>query len=300
MYIILVVLTASCSGSGGTHADRIRISNSMRDDSLALKIATSSTLDCLPLFLAKEHCFFDKMGVEVRLHCCNAQMDCDTAMSGGSVEGMVSDMVRTERLARQGVPMRYVAVTGGYWQLVGNRRSRVKRLEQLGDKIIAMTRYSATDWLSETFLAGVKTGGQVFRVQVNDVPVRMRMLLNSEVDAAWLPEPYATEARLHRHKVLADSRDSRASLGVVAFRQQALKDMRRQRQVALFVKAYNAACDSLNRYGVPHYFDILQKYYNVDRHTVMALPQMRFKHAAAPEKRDMEKVSSFVASTLSR
>ena len=66
-----------------TRAERQRLH---REDSLALKFAVLPTADCMPLFLAKEHRMFDTLGVDVRLRCFTAQMDCDTAFVGGSVE----------------------------------------------------------------------------------------------------------------------------------------------------------------------------------------------------------------------
>lgn len=299
-YILALLLLLSCGQSEEVRkrVDREQQLELKRQDSLALKIATAPTLDCMPLYVAKEHLLFDTLGVDVRLRCYTSQMDCDTAMRGGSVEGVVSDLVRTERLARQGVEMQYVAATGNYWLLMANHRSRVKRVEQLGDKIIAMTRFSATDWISDSFLKGVKMKGQVYRVQINDVNIRLRMLLNNELDAVWLSEPLATVARQNGHVQIADSRDKLVSLGVVAFRQKALRDHRRQQQLALFVRAYNMACDSLNANGLSRYSAVLKKYYNIDKRAVAKLPKVKFMHAAAPGRQNEEKVAAFVEETL--
>lgn len=289
LYMLLTLAVASCSRS---YEEQKRISREERarlhrEDSLALKVAVVPTLDCLPLFVAKEHRMFDTLHVDVRLKYFTAQMDCDTALVGGTADGMVSDLVRTERLRRMGTDMLYLSSTGAYWQLITNSHARLKRVGQLGDKMVAMTRYSATDMLTDRVLDGVKTSSMVFRIQVNDVNVRLAMLLNNEMDAMWLTEPYATAARLHGHEVVADSRDMKLNLGVIAFKRKAVADARRKEQLAAFTKAYNMACDSLNSRGVGAYADVIGKYYKVDRKTVASLPKLRYRHIEKPAAKDI-------------
>lgn len=181
-----------------TRAERAKLKTA---DSLALKVGVMPTLDCMPLFVAKERRLFDTLGVDVRLRMRKAQMDIDTALIGGSVEGAVSDSVRVARMRSRGTALTEVGTTNTSWQLVGNRSARLKEVKQLGDKMVAMTRYSATDFLTDHVLTGVKTTATVYRVQINDVPLRLQMLLNNEMDALWLPEPQATTAREHAHTV---------------------------------------------------------------------------------------------------
>ena len=69
-----------------------------RQDSLALKVAVMPTLDCLPIFVAKECHLYEHFNVDVRLRRFNSQMDCDTALIGGSVEGGMTDLIRKKRI----------------------------------------------------------------------------------------------------------------------------------------------------------------------------------------------------------
>jgi len=258
-----------------TRAEQARLKT---QDSLALKVAVLPTLDCMPVYLAKAHNMFDTLGVSVHLRMLNAQIDCDSGLIGGSIEGAVTDIKRVEQMRKKGTMLDVLGNTNAYWQLITNRTARLKEVRQLGDKMVAMTRYSATDYLTDKVLKGVKTSAGVFQIQINDVNVRLQMLLNNEIDAMWLSEPQATTARLYNNPVLKDSRDMNETLGVVAFRSHALKDRYRQKQVALFVKGYNAACDSLNKYGLRHYADLIKQYCNTDDKTIKALPKIKFIH----------------------
>lgn len=290
LYIFVLLLVSACGNSYEeqkrlTRAERERIHH---EDSLALKVAVMPTLDCLPLFVARERIMYDTTRLDLRLRYFTAQMDCDTAVAGKSVEGLVSDLVRTERLKQAGIPLDYMTSTNAYWQLVANYRARIKRPAQLGDKMVAMTRYSATDLLTDLTLDGVKTSSVVFRIQVNDVNIRLAMLLNNEMDAMWLTEPQATVARLAGNRKIDDSRDRKLNLGVVAFRHDITKDSHRQTQLKEFSKAYNEACDSINVRGIAHYRDILSKYYKLSDKTISALPKLKFNKIERPGEADIK------------
>ncbi|MDR3999742.1 MAG: ABC transporter substrate-binding protein [Hallella sp.] len=261
----------------------------LRADSAALKIATTPTMDCLPLFVAVADSCFKQAGVDVHLRQCNAQIDGDTLIANGYVEGVVSDLVRTERLRRMGTPLQYVAATNASWQLVANRTARVKSVAQLAEKMIAMTRFSATDYLADLAVREAKPKGDVFRIQVNDVQTRLRMLLNNEMDAMLLPEPQATTARLWKNTVLLDTKSKDIRLGVIAFSEKAMKDADRKRQLSLFIKVYNQMCDSINKNGVRHYAPVIAKYMGADEKTINALPNMKYPHASAPRQADLER-----------
>lgn len=280
LFTALILLTA-CGG------DRQQREKALAADKASLKVAVMPTLDCLPLYVAADRHFFDSAGIDVRLKPFQAQMDCDTALLGGSVEASVTDLVRAERLISKGLPLTYITATDAYWQLVANRLARIHQLQQLGDKMIAVSRYSATSLLATLAVDSAKPKNTVFQVQVNDVGVRLHMLQNNEMDALVFTEPQATVARMAKHPVLTDSRDKDLRLGAFVIRTDALTGDR-MRQVNLFKKVYNAACDSINRFGIPHYGDIVRKYCRVDDETVRALPKLRFSHAAQPREKDIQ------------
>ena len=286
---------------GQSHEEKQRIVRKQRiqlqkEDSAALKIAVMPTLDCLPLFVAKERQFFSQNGADVRLRLFTAQMDCDTAVMQGRVEGLVSDLVRTERMQRLGTPLTYVTSTGAYWQLYTNRLARVKKLSQLEDKMLAMTRYSVTDLLADAVADSAKLSAEkLFKVQINDVHIRLKMLVGNEIDAVLLTEPQATQARLARHGMLLDSRKLAMQMGVLAFREDMVKDTARQRQLEVLRKSYNQACDSLARYGIGTYRSIVEKYCKLPESLVDSLPRdMKFEHMAAPAEADIERARKWL------
>lgn len=300
-WIAALLVCLVLAGCGQSYEETKQLSREQqrrlaREDSAALKVAVMPTLDCLPLFIAKDHQLFDTVA-DIRLKYFTAQMDCDTALTRGRVEGAVTDLVRAERMIRQGTPLKYVAATNAYWLLVTNFHQRITQLKHLDDKMLAMTRYSATDLLGDLAVDSAKLKPErVFRIQVNDVNIRLKMLENNEMDALLLTEPQATQALLQKHKVLLDSRKEDLWMGAIAFREEGMDDAGRKKQMEVFLKGYNAACDSINRFGVRHYQDVIRKYCPISDQALRALPDsLRYKHAASPRQKDIERARQWLS-----
>ena len=295
--MILSLFLFSC---GKSYEEQKRLSRAekarlAKEDSLALKVGTLPTLDCLPLFVAYDHHFFEKFGEDVRIKPYQSQIDCDDAMLKGKIEGNVTDVVRAQRMRHRGTALRYVAATNAYWQLFGNRLSRIHEVKQLQDKMVGMARYSVTDMLTSMAVDSAKLKSEyVFRIQINDPVIRLRMLVNNELDAMFFTEPQATAARIQKHPILMDSRKKDLRMGAIVFKEKAIADKRRQKQLTAFVKAYNEACDSINQRGMAFYGDIIKKYTKADDRTVKALPVLKFEHAKAPRQKDLDRADQWL------
>ena len=295
--MILSLFLFSC---GKSYEEQKRLSRAekarlAKEDSLALKVGTLPTLDCLPLFVAYDRHFFEKYGEDVRIKPYQSQIDCDDAMLKGKIEGNVTDVVRAQRMRHRGTALRYVAATNAYWQLFGNRLSRIHEVKQLQDKMVGMARYSVTDMLTSMAVDSAKLKSEyVFRIQINDPVIRLRMLVNNELDAMFFTEPQATAARIQKHPVLMDSRKKDLWMGAIVFKEKAIADKRRQKQLTAFIKAYNEACDSINQRGMTFYGDIIKKYTKADDRTVKALPVLKFEHAKAPRQKDLDRADQWL------
>ena len=276
---------AFMSACGNSYQETKRLSRLERqrlakEDSAALKIAVMPTLDCLPLYVAREYKWFCDGKTDIRLKYFTSQIDCDTAILNGRVEGAVSDLVRVARMNKSGAKVKPQIATAAYWQLFTNRNSRIRQLNQLDDKMVAMTRYSVTDMLADHVVDSAKLKSErVFKVQINDVNVRLQMMLNNEMDAMFVTEPQATLARLAKHKVLLDTRKMNWHMGVIAFREKPMKDVDRKRQYDVFVKAYNQACDSINKNGIARYAHLMEKYCRTRSAVLDSIPKTKFPHA---------------------
>lgn len=301
-HIVWILLFAMLVGAcGQSYEEKKRMSRAerikrMKEDSAALKIAVMPTLDCLPLYVAKAYNLYDSLGADIRLKTFSAQMDCDTALTGGSVEGAVTDLVRAQRIINSGTPLTYLTSTNAYWQLISNRNARINGLKQLNDKMVAMTRFSATDLLADYATDSAKLKHEhVFKVQINDVTVRLDMILNNEMDAMLLTEPQAAAARQMKHKVLMDTRRLGLHLGVIVLRSDGIKEENRRKQLSVLTKAYNMAIDSINKHGVGYYTQLVVNYCKVKQDVVRTIGKnVEFRHINPPRKIDIAHVEKWL------
>ena len=294
--LILAVLTFVSCGKSDKELQAERQAQKLAEREAyqkAYKIAVMPTMDCLPAYLLKDSLLYDTAKVDIRLCRFNAQMDCDTAMIGGSVQAAFSDLVRTERLKhRNKVLMHYLTDTNLNWQLIADKDSKLKQLSDLSDKIVAMTRYSGTDLLTDMVVKKAKPKYQVFRVQINDVLVRLAMLQNHEIDAYWFAEPQITKALSADNNSLFNSEDAGVHLGVVAI----MDKVRRQDEEAAFAEAYDKAVEQINKNGVKYYSALIQKYMKVDESVVRALPDIKYTKIGPPRKADLLMARNFLSS----
>ena len=294
--LILAVLTLVSCGKSDKELQAERQAQKLAEREAyqkAYKIAVMPTMDCLPAYLLKDSLLYDTAKVDIRLCRFNAQMDCDTAMIGGSVQAAFSDLVRTERLKhRNKVLMHYLTDTNLNWQLIADKDSKLKQLSNLSDKIVAMTRFSGTDLLTDMAVKKAKPKYQVFRVQVNDVLVRLAMLQNHEIDAYWFAEPQITKALAADNNSLFNSEDAGVHLGVVAI----MDKVRRQDEEAAFAAAYDKAVEQINKNGVKYYSALIQKYMKVDESVVRALPDIKYTKIGPPRKADLFMARNFLSS----
>ncbi len=289
MLTVLVCLFCACSGGEG---DQRKAGKKQGSDDATLKVATTPTLDCLPIFLAQEKGLFDANKVSVRLLTMQAQMDCQEALLKEKAQLVASDVMRVEKMRKEGKGIHYVLATNLKWQLISNRLARITDCKQMGDKMMAMARFSGTDFFARHVVDSVKTKNKVFSIQINDVDIRLKMLINNEMDAVWLPEPQATEARLAKHPVIFDGQKQDWRLGCIASLTKTAGDGSRKAQIEAFTKAYDMACDSLNNKGLAKYADVISKYCHVGEKTIKALPKLHFPHAAQPREKDIVKAQN--------
>lgn len=269
----------------------------MLEDSLAFKIAVMPTLDCLPFYVAMDCGLIDTSKVDVRLVTYMAQMDCDTAIANNRVEMAISDLVRVERMKNQGIALDYFSATDAHWSLMANRRADVKSVRNLKGKMMAMTRYSATDMLSTIALDSARMGeDDVFKVQINDVNIRLQMLRNNEIDALWTTEPFTTMARIDSNQVMMSSKAKGLCLGVIAIRSDIVGDSTRTEQLETVSSAYNAACDTINQMGIRHLSNVISKYYCITSNVIDSLSDgTAYHHIALPSEQTISSVRQWLS-----
>lgn len=218
-----------------------------KEDSLALKIGILPTTDCDFLRLADSLHIFDTLGVDVHFKHYRSLSESRYALKHSMVEGAVVDSVLAQEIEKtDDVSLTLGPSTPLKWQFLTAKKSRISRHDQLVDKVVATDSHGASRTLAQNAVDSItRKKKPVYFIQCEDVYIRCNMLTTGNVDAAMLPEPYATEALKSGARKLALGNEK--SYGVIAFRSKALKDKRIKAQYDLFVKGCKIAKDSLQR-----------------------------------------------------
>ena len=174
-------------------------------DTTVLRVAVMPAMNCLPLYYAERCGLADSVGLEMELLRYQAQMDIDTAILYGHADIAYTDLIRVSRLSKQ-VALAPLTSCDEPISLISLKTKRVKRVNQMKEQMIAVSRLSATDYWCDRLLDSTHTNyDDIYRPQVNDVRLRAEMLRQGLIDAAMMGEPFATWMTMLGHKRLFQS-----------------------------------------------------------------------------------------------
>ena len=261
-FALSVWLIGGLAGCGGNAAGDGAADSTFVDDTL--RIALVPTAEAWPLMVAAEEGWLDTLAVPVQLLPFPAAMDADTAFCRGWANAELTDLVKAVTWRARGDSVRAVLWCDLQLTLVATPEAKVKKLRALQDKVIAMTRHSALDFMADRLLARANLNEKALnRPQINDIYLRQRMTDQRQYDGAILPEPYATRARVGGGTQIAVLLRSDSAqrvdkgvtslplnpLGVLLVSERAvgLSDT----LVSSLQAAYAAGCDYLNAHGLP-------------------------------------------------
>lgn len=222
------------------------VGNTDGTDSTALNVAVLPTLSCLPVYYAQRMGMFEQAGMNVHLWRYRAQMDVDTSVLRGHVTLAVSDPFRAIRLQSDSLHISALMAMDEPLSLLALKGKRVKQMQQMKEKTVAVCRLSCTDyWCQRLVTESNLELSQIFRPQINDIYLRTDMLNNGMIDAAMLPEPYATWAALEGHKRISRSKPNSIcnALWITASRKESSNPHEAQAQT--FARIYQEAIERM-------------------------------------------------------
>jgi NitT/TauT family transport system substrate-binding protein len=221
-----------------------------------LKIGLMPAYNSIPLVVAAEAGLYDKAGVRVELVPFSSQLERETALQTGSIDGTVSDMINAIQSWSRGFGARVTSVTEGGFSLLAAPTSSLRSVADwrrtTGPVRTGLLEDSIVNYLSERMLQSAGADpSRIELVPILQLPVRLEMLLAGKVEAACLPEPLATLAVARGAVRLADSEavvDPAVAMpsgpvGVLLFTRRALDG--KKAEVKAFYGAYDRAVSTL-------------------------------------------------------
>ncbi len=280
------LLTACGLGFGGSDSSA---DDQFPEDTTVLKVGLLPTTDCLPLHYADSAGLFERLGLNVELITYTSQMDCDTALARGHVQVARTEMPRSLLLRhREHVPHYLIAQLQAEPKFIASKSKEIKQVQQLRERLVGVARHTAADFFSDFLMDSIAFDrADIFRPQINDVKLRTAMIGNGTLDAAFLPEPYATKARLEGHNLLfsPDASGAHPQMAVLAATTRTCTNAHRAEQMRNLVRAYNMAADELNHRANPARLrNIMYHVAGLKREVADSLRRPHFTPLKAPQR----------------
>lgn len=251
-------------------------------DSNAFVVAILPTMDALPVYYAAEKRLFRQTERPIQVITYTATSDADTALLRKRADIAQTDLVRVAYNKKQGVNIEPVIATHGQQAVMVFGGLRIKEMKTMKKRMIGVARHTASEYWSDWATSRATLQYRdVFHPQINDLWIRESMLNEGQIDAAVLPEPFITKARVAGHTQIFISPIERP-LGCFAILSSLHSDPQREAAFKEFLRAYNAATDSIRSHGKAGCLQILKSRYRLSGTETDSLALPRFQHAKAP------------------
>lgn len=153
-----------------------------------LIVGVMPAVDAAPIFLAKEQGYFEEMGIDVEIQLFTNAQDRQSALQTGAIDGAMSDMIALVTNVQGGFDLKGTTLTDGMFPVLVRNG-----FEEVEEVTVAMMEVSVSNYLADEWLSKDYT---VEKVYINEIPARLEMIKNGNVDMGIFPEPLATMGTL--------------------------------------------------------------------------------------------------------
>lgn len=225
-----------------------------------IKVGMMPITDNLPFWLAEENGYYTDEGIEVELISFPSALERDSAFAAGKIDVGVGDILAVAAMNNGGTEVRAVSVAQG--ALPGENRfailsapgSDIKTPEQLKNVPIALSLNTINEYITDNLL--VSEGLQPEEIKTTSMaklPIRFEALLNGNVQAATLPDPFATLAEIKGANLVIDNTENTVAQTVVIIRKESMEN--NLEGVQKLMRAYTKAVADLQ--SDPRQYDTL-------------------------------------------
>ncbi|WP_071396293.1 ABC transporter substrate-binding protein [Bacillus tuaregi] len=235
--ILLVGLMAIVTGCGADSKEKDdSISSVKADENLTLKVGVMPAVDSAPIFLAEEKGYFEELGLDAEIQVYTNAMNRQSALQSGELDGAMTDVIALVNNVENGFDIKVTTSTDGSFPFLIN-----KEFEQNKKDIkVGMMEVSVSNYLADRSLEGKYN---VEKVYINEIPARLEMINQGNLDMAVIPEPMASQGELSGlKKELIENNDS-FSPDVMVFSGDTIEN--KKEALSLFHQAYNKAVDEI-------------------------------------------------------
>lgn len=217
-----------------------------------LRFGVLPVVDTLPLIVGQEDGTFSDQAIDLELISFQSALERDAALQAGKIDGYFGDILNTLLLFQSGEPVKILTAAfhthpeHRMFGIAAAPDSGITTMDQLKGKDIAISRATIIEYVLDSLLRSLDLPGDyVTKQEIKKMPIRLQLLLSSQMAAALLPEPLLTLAESKGAHVLADDRGLNTCLTVLAMNTSKLAD--KPTLPERFLKAYGAAVSKINQ-----------------------------------------------------
>ena len=275
----LLIFSEACNkGSQGGSAD-----------STTLKIGIMPSVDYLPIAVAQEQGFFKRPIKLVRF---SSPMERDAALQTAEVDASVTDYMGAMLLHAKGLPISLSVACQGSFRLVFGRDDKLTDIPHLRGKHIGLSSNTLIEYATERAL--VDATGKPFsytRVEVQKIPIRLEMLRSGELDAAILPEPFASTGQaLGLHAIEVPGGLTQGITGLL-FQNKVFE---RSDDLRAFVAGYNEAVSFMQSHPRSTWIDALGKLLGITKQQAEQIQLPDYQPVTAPSPEALQPILSWM------
>ncbi len=239
-----------------------------------ITIGVMPDVESVPFIIAEKNGYFKKEGVEVKIEHFSSAKDRDSALQGGKLDGVITDVIAVVFANEGGINLKMVAKNEGNVELLAGKDSGINELKDVKGKKVGMSTNTIMEYTTDKMLEAAQIKPEeINKVAIPPLPTRLEMLQGAKIDAAILPEPLAGLAVKNGARALISTDEMDNKAGAIAFTWQSLQE--NPEEIKAIMRAYNDAVAYLETEPVSSYSDFIieEQGFPVEIKDSLKLPQ---------------------------
>ncbi len=224
-------------------------STTARAQEASLRVGLMPAVNSIPLIVAQHEGLFAANGVTVDLVMFHNQLYRESGLQTHTIDGSISDLVNAISTVSNGFDVRVTSESEGDFALLTSPESPIRDIQQWkaasGKIQTGSLENSIVNYVSVRMLEKLGADpASIDLVPVLNLPSRIQMLLADRLQAAVIPEPYATMALMQGAHLIADTQILPSTPGVLLFTGKAIAE--KGQAIRAFYRAYDEAVTRVN------------------------------------------------------
>lgn len=280
-FFLFCTLLSACTNGGKSAATALQ-----QKPFETLNLGVMPTMDGLPFIIAEKQGIYDSLGIDVNIIRFNSANDRDASFQSGLIDGAVTDFPSAAVLQAHHTLLRIIMKNDSYFCFVVSKQSGINNREQLRTRNIAVSRNTVVEYATDLLLnrANISTT-EVNKPEIGQITLRLQMLQYGQIDASFLPDPWASIAMSSGHKSLISTQELGVNLTATAFSEKALNE--KSEEIGRLITAYNLAVEYMQIHPQKEWKQILIEEFGVPETLIGMIALPAYEPATRPSEADV-------------